>query len=199
MRGCVIAEDMFYDMCSSFLLSVQRAGGRGGPGGHWHPQFLALIFKLFSFNLSFKKIPSISNGNHRGMNIVIQLHLKYGFCKNQNCPHIPDFSRYFNTILTRRTDYAPHINFYPAGFSDLPTALTLGALMSQYFFSANMPCFQLRLTLIFTVFLMNLQIIESFQEIPFCPKELVFNPRGVSTRIQLQNKEKCKLCIMILV
>ena len=89
--------------------------------------------------------------------------------------------------------------FTPTGFSDIPTTLTLGILMSQYFFSANFLCFKLRLTLIFTVFTLNLQIIERYQEIPFCPKDLEFNPRGVSTIIQLQNKEKCKFFIMILV
>ena len=75
----------------------------------------------------------------------------------------------------------------------------LGARMDQYIFSANMPCFKSRFTLILTVFLTNLQIIESYQEISFCPKELVFNPRGVSKIIKLQNKEKCKLCFIILV
>ena len=76
--------------------------------------------------------------------------------------------------------------------------LILGARMYMYLFSASMPCFKSRLTLVFTTFLTNLQIIESYHEIPFCPKELEFNPRGVSTRIKLQDKEKCKLFFMIL-
>ena len=58
--------------------------------------------------------------------------------------------------------------------------------------------FQVKRALVFITFLNNHQIIESYHEIPFCPKELEFHPRGVSKVIKLQDKEKCKLCFMIL-
>ena len=83
-------------------------------------------------------------------------------------------------------------------FVNLITTYVLSARMDQYLFSENMPFFKSRLTLVFIAFLNNLQIIESYHEIPFCPKELEFNPRGVSKIIKLQDKEKCKLCLMIL-